>query len=167
MTPQPGLPTGDPLAGLRAYHLPEPPSWWPPAPGWWVLAALIVLGALLVLLYLRRRRRCRGAARQAMYELQQLRRGWRQHADGAASARALSRLLRRFAMAAFPRRDVAALTGERWLRFLDQQGGQGRFVDGPGRWLIEAPYRPAMPGSVDEVATLVEDWIRHNQDVCR
>ena len=157
----------DALAQLRDYHYPDAVSWWPPAPGWWVLAGVVLLCGLFALLYLRRRHRCRGAARQAMQELHQLRDTWRRQQDAAACARTLSRLLRRFAMAAFPRRDVAALTGEHWLRFLDQQGGDGRFNDGPGRWLIEAPYRPDAPASVDEVATLVEDWIRHNQETCR
>ena len=78
------------------------------------------------------------AARQAMRELQQVRRAWQGQGDAAASARALSRLLRRYALARFPGQRAAALTGEDWLSFLDAHGGGGRFRDGPGRLLADA-----------------------------
>ncbi len=157
------MPAPDPLADLRGYHLPDPVSWWPPAPGWWLLALLGL--SLLVLLagWLVRRHRRGAAARAAQAELTALRAALAQDGDAAACARGLSRLLRRFALVRFPRRAVAGLSGEEWLAFLDAQGGGGRFQTGPGRLLLDAPYRPPQDLPVAELASLVEDWIRRNR----
>ena len=154
----------DPLTQLRGYHFPAPVSWWPPAPGWWVLAGLLlVLIAAGAWVPLRRRRR-RAAARRAQEELQALRVALGSGGDAATFVRGLSRLLRRFALARFPRQEVAGLTGADWLAFLDANGGGGRFRDGPGRLLTEAPYRPAGEIPAEELADLTRDWILRNAE---
>ena len=61
----------------------------------------------------------------------------------------------------------ASLTGDDWLKFLDRHGGGGRFLAGPGRQLLEAPYRPSVDVSTEDLLVLVQEWIRHNQEVCR
>lgn len=155
----------DPLAGLRDYHLPEAVSWWPPAPGWWLLFVLSLVAALAIVWWLGRRRRRLAVARTAARELARLRTGAAGQ-GGAALARELSKLLRRYACAVYPREPVAGLSGEAWLAFLDAHGGDGRFASGPGRVLIEAPYRPV--GAAGEaLVELVADWIRHNREVRR
>ena len=157
-------PASDPLAGLRGYHLPEAVSWWPPAPGWWVVGALAL--ALLAGLgwWAARRWRRRAAARAAARELAQLRATYVWQHDATAFVRGLSRLLRRYVLAAFPQQRAAALTGEDWLAFLDRHGGKGRFQHGPGRRLLSAPYQPAAVDAVDELAALVADWIARNRE---
>jgi len=156
--------TPEPLAGLRGYHLPEAVAWWPPAPGWWLLAAVVLALAVGLTLYLLRRRRRRAAARLALEELAGLRSALaaRQGVDVFLSG--LSRLLRRFALTRFPRNRVAGLTGQPWMDFLDEHGGHGRFRNGSGRLLAEAPYRPATELPADELADLVEDWIKRNRE---
>jgi len=152
----------DPLAGLRGWHLPEPVSWWPPAPGWWALAALVILLAAAVTWWGLSFYRSRAAARAAKAELRQLRELFRRDGDASAFARGLSRLLRRYAIARFPRRQVAGLAGGDWLAFLDEHGGGGRFRGGPGRVLADAPYRPVEQIAAGELADMVEDWIARN-----
>jgi hypothetical protein len=152
----------DPLAGLRGWHLPEPVSWWPPAPGWWVLSGLTILLAAATTWWVLRFYRSRAAARTAKGELRRLRELFRSDGDAAAFARGLSRLLRRYAIARFPRRQVAGLAGGDWLAFLDEHGGGGRFRGGPGRVLAEAPYRPVGQIAADDLTDLVEDWIARN-----
>ncbi len=154
--------TADPLAGLRAYHLPGPVSWWPPAPGWWLLAGLAVLACLVALGWALGRRRRRAAARAALVELAGLRTAYARDRDPARFASELSRLLRRLALARFPRGEVAGLVGQRWLGFLDAHGGGGRFREGAGRLLADAPYRPRAEVPVDELAALARDWILCN-----
>ena len=156
--------TGDPLAALRAYHMPDPIAWWPPAAGWWVLLILLLAAAAVATWWLALRRSGSAAARHARRELKRLRRELASSDDNARFIRQLSKLLRRYALAVFPRHQVAALTGEAWLRFLDTHGGNGRFCDGPGRQLLDAPYRPEVTGEVEQIATLVDDWIEHNRD---
>lgn len=152
----------DPLAGLRGYHLPEPISWWPPAPGWWLLALLALVLAAAAIHWLARRYRRNAVARAARSELAALGASFERDGDGAAFARGLSRLLRRLALTRFPRGGVAGLTGEDWLAFLDEHGGQGRFREGPGRALLEAPYRPAPELPAEDLLALVGEWVRLN-----
>jgi hypothetical protein len=166
VTPDTGMAGADPMAGLRGYHLPDVPSWWPPAPGWWALAVLLVVAVAITAWWILRRHRCRAAARQAARELAELRSHLAAGGDAAAFLRDLSKLLRRYAIAAFPRREVAALTGEQWLCFLDRHSDGERFRSGPGRQLLEAPYQAGSEGLTEELAALVEDWIRHNRESC-
>ena len=158
--------TPDPLAALRDYHLPDPPGWWPPAPGWWVLIAVGLLAALLFAVWMRRRRRCLAAARQARAELAALDRQFALDRDSGVYLREISKLLRRYAIRAFPQHQVAALTGEDWLRFLDHHGGGKAFTAGPGRLLLDAPYRPAVDEGLDALVALVRAWVERNREVC-
>lgn len=170
MTPLAKLPAAasaaNPLAGLRGYHLPAALSWWPPAPGWWLLLLCLVALAGGLAWWLLRRRRLRAAARAAELELVALRARLAEQGDAGDFVRRLSILLRRYAIRAFPRRQVAALTGEAWLGFLDAQGGDGEFSGGAGRALAELPYRPHITRAAgEEMARLVEHWIRRNREV--
>lgn len=154
----------DQLSGLHAYHVPDAVAWWPPAPGWWLLTVLILLLGAALAWWLVRRRRGHAASRQATMELARLRSDWDTERNSIAFVRGLSKLLRRYALAAFPGHS-GALTGEDWLVFLDTHGGDGRFRNGPGRPLAEAPYRPSAEVPNEELAELVADWIKHNRKV--
>ncbi len=141
---------------LRDLHLPEAVSGWPPAPGWWFVFAI----ALLTLAYLLRvwlQRFSRGAARRyAMRQLDALLAAYEQHRDIIRFGAAASALLRRTMLAYAPREDIAGLTGEAWLAWLDRDLAQPVFVTGAGRALIDLPYRnpqTALPAA--EVERLV------------
>ena len=100
------------LDNLRDIAQPEAVSMWPSAPGWWVvLACVTVMVAVVVYrqtkLWLVNRYR-----RDALRELQT--------ADGD---RAIAEILKRTALAAFPRSDVASLSGEAWCRWLSDTSG--------------------------------------------
>jgi hypothetical protein len=157
----------DALAGLRAYHLPEAPSWWPPAPGWWGLALLLLLAGTALAWWLARRRRRHAAYRQALHELHALRAALQEGNDVTALVRELSKLLRRYAIALFPQQQVAALSGEDWLRFLDRHADGNHFLQGAGRQLLDAPYRRQPEAASTALANLVEDWIHRNREVHR
>ena len=161
----PAAATPDPLAGLRGYHLPEAVSWWPPGPGWWLLAGLLLVLVIALALYLIRRRRCRAAARLALDELAGLRADLAANGDPGDVLRGLSRLLRRLALVRYPRQRVAGLTGAAWPEFLDAHGGVKHFRNGPGRLLVEAPYRPSREMPAQELAALVEGWILHDREL--
>lgn len=144
------------LSQLRDIHLPPPVSWWPPAPGWWALAALLLLTLGLGLWLLRRRRRNRWR-RRALAELAQLR-----GTDDGQLVRGVSVLLRRVAISRFPQAEVAALTGEAWLKFLDRTLGDGStaFRSGDGRALIVGPYTAAAEVNGAALLALCERWLR-------
>lgn len=146
------------LANLRDIVLPPPVSYWPPAPGWWILAAALL--AVLALLVARAivRHRHDAYRRQALRELKAL-----PAPLDAKGAQSLSAILKRTALVAFPRADVAALTGTAWLRFLDKSGGMQAFETGPAARLAEIAL--GAPGSADEraIRAAARDWIRRHR----
>jgi hypothetical protein len=126
---------------LRDLQLPEAIGWWPLAPGWWLLISLVILG-LAVSLRAYLRRRARGAARRhALQQLRQLTAEYERHRDAVRFSAALSELLRRTMLAYAPRGEVAGLTGDAWLAWLDQDFDTPRFQTKAGRKLLEMPYR--------------------------
>lgn len=150
------------LAELRGWHLPGPVAWWPPAPGWWLVGLILVVLMAMAAAWLLRRHREGAAARAAERELAALEAELARTGDGAAFVRGLSRLLRRFALTRFPRGEVAGLSGERWLAFLDQHGGGWAFRTGAGRALADGPYRPSAEVRAGELAALARAWVAHN-----
>lgn len=126
---------------LRDIHLPGEPSWWPPAPGWWLLALLLAALAYALLRWALRWRRKRRRQRELQAEFAAM----VGISDPMQRLQALSALLRRAARLVDPL--AAALQGEAWLAFLDQHCGDQSFTRGPGRVLLDAPYRPTVRAS--------------------
>lgn len=126
---------------IRDLHLPEMISWWPLAPGWWFVIGVVVIG-LAVLLRRYLNTRARGAVRRyALKRLNELLIGYEKHRNVVTFGAQVSELLRRTMLAYAPRDDVAGLTGEDWLAWLDRDLAHPQFVNGPGRKLLELPYR--------------------------
>ena len=126
---------------LRDLHLPEAVGWWPPAPGWWLLV-LVVFSALGWLAYRAWRSWRRNALRRiAIAEIRRIQAEYRSGVDEISLAVELSSLLRRTMLAYAPRNEVAGLTGERWLRWLDQGLDDKPFSEGSGQNLESLPYR--------------------------
>ena len=126
---------------LRDLHLPDAVGWWPLAPGWWILATLALAGAgWLFRRYLAAR--ARGSARRhALQRLQVLTAAYEEHRDTVRFTAELSALLRRTMLAYAPRREIAGLTGDAWLAWLDGDFDRPRFRTGTGRKLLDLPYR--------------------------
>ncbi|MFZ3322755.1 MAG: DUF4381 domain-containing protein [Usitatibacter sp.] len=148
---------------LRDIHLPGTPGFWPPAPGWWIVAVLVAAllawaGASALRWYRIRRTRRRIVALVASLEVALL------SEPTPVVLAGISALLRRLALMRFSRGRVAALTGDAWLRFLDESGGDGRFAGGPGQVLAAGPYQRALPRDVDAagLASLVREWATKN-----
>ena len=131
----------------------------PQRPGWWIVAAL--LSTSLVVLWLRFRGYWLSPSRAAIRELARIRREFRVSGDSDALAAQLSVFLRRAVLAAYPREDVAGLSGDAWLNFLDRTGATSTFTDGPGRTLIAAPYQRSSTFEAESLLLMVETWVRH------
>lgn len=146
---------------LRDLHLPDAVSWWPLAPGWWVLIALALIGlAFLVRAWLKIR--ARGAARRyALRQLNEIVAEYEERKNPVEFGVQLSELLRRTMLAYAPRLDVAGLTGDAWVERLDEGLAQPVFTSGPGRQILELPYRrPDAELDVADVDRLVAA-VRH------
>lgn len=148
-------PGTDPLAALRPLHAPDPVGWWPPAPGWWLLAGLL-LGMLGLIWWYHRRFALR---RVALTELREL---VRREPDDTRLSAGVNQLLRRVALACFPRSQVARLSGEAWLQFLDSSSRDKGFSHGPGRVLATGPFAPACTLDRAALIELARRWIQLN-----
>jgi hypothetical protein len=151
------------LQNLHDIVVPPPVAWWPPAPGWYAVVA-VGLAALALLAYHSwkrwRRNRYRG---EALRELGRLRETKRQ-----ADLRQLPVLLKRAALSAWPRNDVAALVGEDWHRFLDESGQMDCFTSGVGDTLDCLAYASgsaSLPTPDQATAALdaAEQWLKQHR----
>ena len=157
------------LNGLREISLPEPPSYLPQTIGWAILGGIMLVALMLwgIILYQSwRRNRYR---RLALLRLQELEQGAYQADTQATTLKELPILLKQTALAAYPRKQVASLSSDRWLTFLDNTyNGQG-FTQGEGHLLAEIAYQPAeaiaqLPSEkVSNLISLVRNWIAHHQ----
>jgi hypothetical protein len=138
------------LDNLRDIVEPAPVSWWPPAVGWWVLLGLVVV-TLAVVVALAWRKWRAGAYRRAA--LRQL--------ESATDVAAIAETLKRTALAAFPRIDVAALSGPAWCRWLAETGGQQ--VPAPvAQALTRGVFGEKGAGNTAEVRAFAAQWIQHH-----
>ena len=145
----------DPLASLRPLHTPEPVGWWPPAPGWWMLAGLVLLLLVAGWWYHRRTALHRAA-------LGELRRLERLEFGDTRLAAGVNRLLRRVALVCFPHQQVAGLSGEAWLQFLDSGSRKKGFCHGPGQVLATGPFAPTCTVDRAALIDLARQWIHSN-----
>ncbi len=150
----------DPLAELRDIHMPAPIEVWPPAPGWWLLAIIAALAVLAGLFWLYRRWRSNRYRREALAELRTLMSAWQEHGDDHRYLTELQALLKRTALTSFPREEVASLTGEAWVAFLDHSTGTHEFSMGDAEVLIDGNYNPNAKIYVENVHSIAEHWIR-------
>jgi hypothetical protein len=132
------------LNNLRGIVIPDPPPFWPPAPGMWVALGMVVVMVLLV--------------------------GWRWHAvrkrhayrkagllllRSAETAHDVSVVVKRVALAVFPREQVASLYGEAWIAFLHSTC--------PRSYFSALVTSDASAKADEELVELADIWIRHHR----
>ncbi len=126
---------------LRDLHLPETIGWWPLAPGWWVVIALLLAAAAYLAWRWYRAWRHNAPRRHALRELARCEAAYLEHRDPVTLGKQVSELLRRSMLAYAPRDEVAGLTGEAWLQWLDDGMAVPYFHTEGGRSLLTLPYR--------------------------
>ena len=142
-----------PLDRLHDFYQPAPPAWTPHTIGWYCLFA--IAGMLTLWLAIRGARRWlhNRYRRRALRELALL------------PPEQFSTLLKRTALAAWPREKIASLTGDAWLNFLNQTAENGGFQRAPGNRIEEISFRPMALSHDDEQAlrTVAAAWIRRHR----
>ncbi len=166
------------LDKLNDIIVPEPVSFWPLAPGWSVLGLVIL--ALLIPWFIRAWRRYQGDSyrREASREAETI----SCLDDPQVKLTRLLDLLKRTALTAYPREQVAGLSGEAWWKFLytkslatKMAAGHSRDVDfSPAfiRQLNDVLYNPAAAFSEEKLIQLsdqlmhkVRVWIKQHQQI--
>jgi Ca-activated chloride channel family protein len=150
----------DPVAGLIDIPLPREASLLPQT--WEARFAIVLLIAAIGAAVWRyaRLRRANRYRREALAELHRI-----EQACNSGPSELLSRLtvlVRRTALAAFPRARVAPLVGPAWLSFLDRSYRGDEFSRGVGRLLVCGPYQqiPLDRTELQSLVSLVRRWIR-------
>jgi len=140
------------------------PSWWPLAPGWYLLIVLLLLIAAWKSYRGWRHYRRNRYRRAALEELAAMR-----GASTGVELERLSGLLKRTALHAYPRSQVAALSGPQWQRFLNGHC-EGEPFDGEAWALLESSaYRPSSAAEMNTQLLFerVRIWIeRHRGELC-
>ncbi|MEP3048842.1 MAG: DUF4381 domain-containing protein [Roseibium sp.] len=147
-----GLNLPDLIDLLEPVPEPAPISMVPQTVGWlWLgLGVLVVLGMIIWRIWTYRK--TTAYRREALAEL-------KLKSDPAS----IAHLLRRTALAAYPRVKVASLTGSDWLSFLDTSYGGTEFSNGPGRVIADSPYMRRV--ETQDLTSLARIWIKtHRKD---
>ncbi len=144
-------------SGLEKLHeilLPEPVSWMPQTVGWYAIFGIVLFVTGWWVYSRLRRFRANRYRRVALAELEVIERELKQPEKRAKALAEIPVLLKKTALSAFPRTDVADLSGEKWLAFLDETMGEKDFTEGEGRLLPELAYAP-----VQRIAQLPDERI--------
>jgi len=132
------------LSNLRGIVIPDAPSFWPLAPGAWVALGMIGFVLLFVAWRIHTARQ-RNAYRKAGLLL----------LGGAATVHEVSVILKRVALAVFPREQVASLYGDDWAAFMHKTCPRQDFEE-----LVRSD---ASADSDERLVALASTWIRHHR----
>ncbi|MEW2916316.1 DUF4381 domain-containing protein [Ruegeria sp. ANG10] len=128
--------------------VPEPISMTPQTLGWVALAVVLVAAVGVLLLLFRRHQRSNAYRRAALADLQAAN-------DNPAK---VAEILRRTALVAYPRAQVAGLQGQEWINFLQQTAEKMPISPSASRLLLEGPYR--ISPSSQELSHMARVWIQ-------
>jgi hypothetical protein len=132
------------LTNLRDIVVPDAPSLWPPAPGLWIALGVIFLLALLIAW------RVYAGIQSNAYRKAGLR-----LIGEASTVHDISVALKRVALAAFPREDVASLYGAAWTTFLHKTC--------PREYFQALLATDAEAGADTKLIELANTWVLHHR----
>ncbi len=149
----------DPGSLDRLHDIIAPPvPWWPPALGWFVLSALLLVLLTTVAWQAAAAWRRNRYRREALAEISRIEAG----ADDGQKLSQLAELVKRVGLATYSREQVASLTGDDWLQFLDRSGATTAFTRCPGQ-VLETYYQPGPHAVSAELLAAVRRWIKHHR----
>ncbi len=156
-------------SALRSLHdlaVPEPISWIPQTWGWALIAVFLTAIIGVKAFQWIKNYRANAYRREALAMLDDIQRLLREPSTRPDAVHQLGELLKRTALAAWPRKEVASLSSRSWASFLRNHGGA---VDSSelARLLDDAEYRTTDElGGMrfgDEVVVSARAWIeRHD-----
>ena len=151
---------------LRDIHLPDPISWWPIAPGWWLVIVSLFL-IIAVIFILRKIYLGKQLKRDIISELENIKQQFHKTQNKSQLAKSLSILLRRASITYYPENNIAGLTGNNWLNYLDITNSNASsdrvFQSDTGEVLLSAPYLPdnsIQDYDAQALIQLCESWLR-------
>ncbi len=149
------------LRSLKDIVVPAPVSWMPQTWGWLIVALLLLFAILLWCALAYRRWRKNAYRREALKHLEEIEVAVRDAGKRARALNDLGELVKRTALAAWPREDVAATSGSAWAAFLVAHGDMTN-SEGFHRFFDDLEYQAGTPVSTEVADGLVRDarrWI--------
>jgi hypothetical protein len=165
------------LQNLNDIVLPATVGWWPLATGWYFLFGLLLIafawfGYRSLHRWMNNRYR-----RAALHKLQlladQIHASEERDAEKRdAKLRQIPILLKRTALSAYPRSQVASLTGKDWFHFLNSTVKNPLFTESTASTLKKISYSCGELNAVDSHATTAllnasRQWLKHHQPAAR
>ncbi|MGS2716640.1 DUF4381 domain-containing protein [Eionea flava] len=163
-----------PLADI---HTPEHVSAWPPAIGWWLLLALLITLLIATIIGVKRYQKKWGYRRAALALLNTHYQQWQKATQTSQEnnedinhtcATALNEILKRTVRTAYGS-DKAALYGDAWVSFLNQQTQKDYIQGDIAVWIKEQQYRPQPTTTADNHTINIPDfykacacWVKHH-----
>lgn len=157
------------LHGIEEVYLPLEISWWPQTLAWKLLAvvSVVLLCRFLIRFYARWRNNL--YRRQALASLDRIEQDSKKTVGALV---ALPELLKATALKAYPRGQVAGLSGRHWLRMLDSKWNKTAFDSSLGEHLLRITYQPISDWQSEskQSAALIElsrQWISSHQPIIK
>ncbi len=151
------MPTEDLLLALRDIQAPATPGWWPLAAGWWILLTAFLF-CLIFWIIVKRRRRL-NYFQIAERELKRFASQYRLDKDKQRLLLGLSHWLRQVAILAHPQRQIAGLTGRKWVNFLDESMPGHEFTEGQGQIFAGEVYSEQTQIDAENILALCRSWL--------
>lgn len=166
------------LQNLNDILMPAEISWWPLASAWYFLLALLFVLSIWLVMYLHANWIKNQYRREALLQLQllgnvienEIESGIEETGNRDASLRQIPSLLKRTAVSAYPREQVASLTGKQWSEFLNASLKNPAFNAGNSATLEKIAYSVGSLNTVDKESALAliaacRYWLQHHQPV--
>lgn len=137
----------------------------PPEPAWWLLspAYLVVIGSIITVAVLAwftlRHRTVNCLVTRVDQDLQRIRSAYHHDQDARQLALELSKWLKQVSILAFPQRQPERLTGQPWLKFLDESLAGNDFSNGKGKAFGGSIYREQPDLDAPEMVALCQQWL--------
>jgi hypothetical protein len=144
---------------MHGLAMPDVVSLLPTTPGWWILLCWFLAVLALAGGYLLQRHRRNRYRREALALLKTIDRD--AELSPVESAQRIASLLKRTALAAYPRSQVAPLTGKEWAEFLIASANDDRQIANAAEMLAAAAYRPDADGRA--LSAPARRWIRKHR----
>jgi len=139
------------LDRLHDLVMPPPEPWWPLTPGWMIVLAVLLLVLLAVLLRAFFRWQADRYRREAIQLLD----------DPSFPDSSLPELVKRVAVTAWPREEVAKLTDRPLLEFLNHTAASEFSREG-GDSLEAAAFNPGSVPDPGDLREAVRKWVLHH-----
>lgn len=149
------------ISELQELPLPPVTPYVPQTIGWVILAVLLLLLILWILWRSHKRRLANRYRVEALIELKKIEQAL---VAQPAAATGLPVLIKRVALTCAPRADIAALSGDDWLQWLDASLPNAGFLEAPGRLLPALAYDTPSADSpqLQALLALTRRWIKEH-----